>query len=301
VTARRRSRFRLNRTPIKPKEAIVKNHLPAKAILALAALSLGLTNVAAAEGPAPVAPATAPSADDALVQRLEQSGALDKAVERAVGRYIERQKQARQKAQEEAEAKAEELARKARPVNAGRDHLWGDAKAPISIIEYSDFECPFCKRFHGIPEAVVKRMDGKVNFVWRQLPLDMHGPKAKREAEAAECAGRIGGNDAYWRYSNGIMERTRSNGQGLPEGDRDPLLALADELKIDAAAFGKCLDSNEVKQRLADDAKDAADAGITGTPGIILRNAATGKTLAFAGAVSTEELEARVQELLSGK
>jgi protein-disulfide isomerase len=246
------------------------------------------------------AAATEPSKseDDALLQRLEQSGALDQAVERAIQRLTRRQMEAQQKAQDEALARSRELAKNARPVDPAHDHVQGDARAPISIIEYSDFECPFCKRFHGVPEEVVKRLGGKVNFVWRQFPLEMHGPAAMRAAEASECAARQGGNDSFWTYADEVMKRTRSNGQGLPAGDGDPLVALAAELKLDAAAFGKCLDSGETRQRVGEDMKDGEGAGVTGTPGIVLRNAASGKSTLIEGAIPAEALESAVRELL---
>jgi protein-disulfide isomerase len=239
-----------------------------------------------------------PSADDALLQRMEQSGALDQAVQRTLERLARRQFEARQKAQEDALAKRREMAKNARQVDAARDHLLGDAQAPISIIEYSDFECPFCKRFHGVPDEVVKRLGGKANFVWRHFPLEMHGPAAMREAEATECAARLGGNGSFWSYVNELMKRTRSNGQGLPADNGDPLLALAAELKLDTLAFNKCLESGETRQRVAEDLKDGEGAGVTGTPGIVLRNAATGKALFAEGAISADALEAGVRELL---
>jgi protein-disulfide isomerase len=237
-------------------------------------------------------------ADEALLKRVEQSGALDHAVERTLQRLMRRQMEAKQTAQADAVAKRIEMARNARPVNAARDHLLGDPQAPVSIIEYSDFECPFCKRFHGVPEEVVKRLAGKVNFVWRQFPLEMHGPAAAREAEASECAARIGGNDAFWSYANEVMRRTRSNGQGLPAGDGDPLVALAAELKIDSVAFGKCLESGESQKAVGEDLKDGEGSGVTGTPGIVLRNAATGKALLAEGAISADTLEQGIRELL---
>ena len=248
---------------------------------------------------ADTAVASPPAAEEALLKQLEQSGALDRAVERAINRYVQRQNEARKKVQEEAETRARELAARARAVDPARDHVWGDAKAPVSIIEYSDFECPFCKTFYGTPEEVVKRLAGKANFVWRQFPLPMHGTVAAREALAVECAGRIGGHNAFWGYARDIMRRTRSNGQGLPGSEHDPLLALAEEHQLDGGAFAKCLDSAEAGQMVAEDTKDGEGAGISGTPGVIVRNNKTGRTLLVGGAILADQLETRVRELLT--
>lgn len=82
------------------------------------------------------------------------------------------------------------------PIDA-EDHVLGDANAPITIIEYSDLECPFCIRFHTTQETIMKEYAGKVKWVHRHFPLDFHA-NAKPYAYAAECAAEVGGNDAFW-------------------------------------------------------------------------------------------------------
>jgi len=264
-------------------------------LLAPLMLGTGVTTLAYGAG---AAKKTAAEADEAVIRRLEQSGALDQAVDRSVQRLVHKQTEERQKAQDEALAKRNELAKNARAVDAARDHLLGDPQAAVSIIEYSDFECPYCKRFHGIPEAVVKRLDGKANLVWRHFPLEFHNPAALREAEATECAARQGGNDAFWIFADELMKRTRSNGKGLPGANGDPLLAVAQELKLDVAAFGGCLASAETRTQIGEDRKDGEAAGVTGTPGIVLRHNASGKVRMIEGAISDAALEAQIRELL---
>lgn len=90
------------------------------------------------------------------------------------------------------------------PLDA-KDHVLGDTNAPITIIEYSDLECPFCIRFHTVQETIMKEYAGKVKWVHRHFPLDFHA-NAKPYAYAAECAAEIGGNDAFWKMIDYIFK-----------------------------------------------------------------------------------------------
>ena len=236
---------------------------------------------------------------DLIIQKLEDSGKLDAAFDRAVQRFTLRQQQAQRKQQEEQAARQKELNKNVRKPDPGRDHLMGDKGAEVTLIEFSDYECPYCKQFNGVPQEVVKRLGGRVNFVWRHFPLDFHNPVASREAAAAECVAKQGGNDAFWKFTDAVMARTASNGKGLPAGAGEPLAALASELKLDAAAFKKCLDAGEMNLRIEDDKNDGLRSGISGTPGIIIYNNKTGKTEFINGALPLEALEAATRGLLA--
>jgi protein-disulfide isomerase len=96
-----------------------------------------------------------------------------------------------------------------------KDHIAGNPQADLMIVEYSDPECPFCKRFH---ETMMQAMDeygkqGKVAWVYRHFPLDSIHSKARHEAEAVECAGELGGNEKFWEYLNKLEEITPANNQ----------------------------------------------------------------------------------------
>ncbi|HEY4512123.1 MAG TPA: thioredoxin domain-containing protein [Candidatus Paceibacterota bacterium] len=98
------------------------------------------------------------------------------------------------------------------PVTA-KDHIKGNSSAPVKIVEYSDLECPFCKRFHATMLEVMSTYgkDGKVAWVFRHFPLAQLHSKAPKEAEAAECAAELGGNDGFWKFVDKINELTPSN------------------------------------------------------------------------------------------
>lgn len=96
------------------------------------------------------------------------------------------------------------------------DHIIGDINAKIIIVEYSDFECPFCKVFHKTMHEVIKNSGGEVAWVYRHFPIPGLHPKAFHEAEATECAWEQKGNDGFWKYADKIFDITPSN-NGLLE------------------------------------------------------------------------------------
>jgi len=99
-------------------------------------------------------------------------------------------------------------------------YILGNSDAEITWIEYSDLECPFCKKLHlaGTIDAVMKKYEGNVNFIFKHFPLDFHA-NAQKEAEAAECVGELAGGELYYKFINTIFERTKGNGTGFALGD----------------------------------------------------------------------------------
>lgn len=233
---------------------------------------------------------------DAVIRNLESNGVLDKAVERALTRVIKRQQDARRAEEEQSQAQLEERVRTARPALSPRDHVRGNPSAEVSLIEYTDFECPFCKQFHSTPKALLQRFDGRVNWVLRHFPLPFHDPAARQEAVASECAARLGGNDAFWKYSDALFERTRSNGRGL-QGE-NALLTLAISLGLNGDGFSRCLQDDKVSERIEQDMADGSAVGIQGTPTTVLHNNRTGATKVKIGASPLEALAEATERLL---
>lgn len=249
------------------------------------------------------APAQAAPEDDAalverisgeVVRKLQESGALDQAIDAGIERYVAKQREAQVAAANKAAEEARRRVEKVRPADPDRDHLYGNPEARVSLVEYSDFECPYCKRFHPTAKALVDASDGQVNWVYRHFPLGFHNPMAQQEAEASECAAELGGNDAFWRFADTLYERTASNGKGMPGGD---LGALAEEIGLDRTAFEACLESGRHAARVQADYKEGIALGISGTPGNILRNNETGKVLVRAGAQPLARLQAVIEQL----
>lgn len=174
------------------------------------------------------------------------------------------------------------------------DHVRGPRDARIILIEYSDLECPFCKAFHLTAQKAVDEYNGQVAWVYRHFPLDNLHPKADKEAEAVECAGKLNGEDGFWLMVDKIFEVTPSN-NGL---NLDDLPKLAGQIGVDAVKFKECLDSGKFAQHVEDDYQSGLKAGVQGTPGTILLDTKSGKTRVIPGAVPYEQLKQIIDELI---
>ncbi|MFH1401034.1 MAG: thioredoxin domain-containing protein [Nanoarchaeota archaeon] len=142
------------------------------------------------------------------------------------------------------------------------DAVRGDAKAPITIVEFSDYECPFCARFYTqtLGQIETNYIDtGKAKLIFRDFPLSFH-PQAQKAAEAAECAGEQG---KYYDMHDLLF------GSGVA-GGVDGFKQYAADIGLDTTAFDTCLDSGKMAAETAKDMQDGAAAGISGTPGFII-------------------------------
>lgn len=215
---------------------------------------------------------------DTVIKELRESGAIDKAVDAGIERYVERQRaEAAERERREADTRSATI----RPVSMGRDHVRGNPSAPVTLIEYSDFECPFCKRFHSTMKQLVDESSGQLKWVYRHFPIDeLHPVKARKEAAATECAAEFGGNDAFWKFADRFFELTPSNNKT----DVDTVLPLiAREIGLDKARFASCLASGRHDQRVEEDRQNAVASGGRGTPWSIIVSK-RGKTYLFSGA-----------------
>lgn len=152
-----------------------------------------------------------------------------------------------------------------RPVTS-EDHIKGNPNAPIKIVEYSDFECPFCKRFHDTMNEVMDKYgeSGEVAWVFRQFPLEqLHPVKAQAVAVASECANEQGGNDAFWKFTDGYFDVTLTNNRTDIE---TVIPQLVKEAGLDQVAFQTCFESGKYDDHIAADIANAVETGGRGTP-----------------------------------
>jgi len=147
-----------------------------------------------------------------------------------------------------------------KPISSS-DHVLGDPKAPIVIVEYSDIECPYCKQFHNTLHSLMSEYGagGKLAWAFRHFPVHSNSVK---EGEAIECAAELGGNDAFWKYTDKIFAETKSN-NGI---DLARLPGIASEVGLDVTKFNACLSSEKYKAKIEQDRQDVVDAGAQGTP-----------------------------------
>jgi protein-disulfide isomerase len=158
----------------------------------------------------------------------------------------------------------------------------GPADAPVTIVEFSDFQCPFCARVVPTLEQVKEKYGDKVRLVYRHFPLGMH-PNAPKAAEAAMCAEEQG---KFWEMHDLMFEEQ----QQLAVAD---LKAKAERLELDTDQFNQCLDSGKYKAEVQADMQAGQRAGVTGTPAMFIN----GRLVS--GAVPVEQVEEVIDNELS--
>lgn len=149
------------------------------------------------------------------------------------------------------------------PIDVDNGHfpVKGDKDAPVTIVEFSDFECPFCGRFYTdtLPTLIKDYIDtGKAKLYYRHFPLSFH-PQAKPLANVAECANE---QDKFWEMHDKIFE----NNATVSSSTMDTYKGWAAELGLDTGKFNDCVDSSKYEKDIDADMADGTTAGVSGTP-----------------------------------
>jgi protein-disulfide isomerase len=172
------------------------------------------------------------------------------------------------------------------PAVTEADHIRGNVDAPITIIEYSDFECPYCERFHPTMQQVMEDYTDEVRWVFRHFPLSFH-PNAIGAAMAAECAGE---QDKFWEMGDALFENRTTLGEDL-------YLSLASDLGLNTSAFTDCYESDKYLDDIEAEAQAGAAAGVTGTPGSFVIDA-DGNAIPIKGALPYSSVAAAIDSVL---
>jgi protein-disulfide isomerase len=163
----------------------------------------------------------------------------------------------------------------------------------VTIVEYSDFDCPFCSRFHdSMNEIVANNPD--VAWVYRHFPLEQLHPEAEGVAMAAECVGELAGSDAFWSFTDEYFA-VRGAGDSTAHDVLVPQLAA--DAGVSSAAFTECMDSGRTQSLVQEDVDNAVATGGRGTPWSILIGP-TGETYPINGALPTASIEQLIQVAL---
>lgn len=189
-----------------------------------------------------------------------------------------------------AEAAVESSQIKIREVSES-DHVRGAAQAKVTVIEYSDLECPFCKQYHATLQRLLATYPEDVRWVWRHFPLTQLHSKAVREAVATECAAEQG---KFWEMTDEIMRVTPAN-NGL---DLATLPQIAQRAGVaNLAQFEQCMSDNKYENRVKNDVADAQLAGGRGTPHTVIIDTQGNKEV-LVGAQPFETVEAKIKAAL---
>jgi len=144
------------------------------------------------------------------------------------------------------------------------DYIRGNPNAPIVMIEYSDYDCPFCKQFHTVMTDVMNQnaASGKVAWVYRQFPIGQLHPNAPKISEAALCVGSLGGSDAFWKFTDtvfGARDVTeQTNMVKLPD--------YAEQAGVKRSDFTDCYNSGKMLDKVKASATEGFNLGARGTP-----------------------------------
>lgn len=168
----------------------------------------------------------------------------------------------------------------------------GDPKAPLVMVEYTDFQCPYCQQFHNTAFAQIKANyidTGKVRFVSRDFPLDFH-ENARRAATAGRCAAEQG---KFWEMRHVMIVNAATL-------TADNLSSYAASVHMDVPKFKSCLESDKFKAQIDQDIVEANVAGVQGTPSFIIGRVENDQLdgVRLVGAMPYAEFDAKIQEML---
>jgi protein-disulfide isomerase len=151
-------------------------------------------------------------------------------------------------------------------INVAGEPFKGAKDAKVTIVEYSDFQCPFCKRgYDTIETGVLKQYEGKVKFYFRHFPLPFH-PWAMPGAIAAECA-KVQKPEAYWTLYDAYFTH---QGEVNPQNVKDKAIEFLKDAKIDMTKWGACFDAKETAAKVNAQHDEGASLGVTGTPAFFI-------------------------------
>lgn len=223
-----------------------------------------------------------------------QSNVLDERIEKGIENYVAKQEQKAKDQQAKLEDdRQKENGEKAKnvPAVSDTDHVRGGSDTAVTLVEYSDFSCPFCVRFHATAIQILDEYEGKVNWVYRHYPLAFHNPGATNQASASECVAELGGNDKFWEFGDKIVESGVTSVEDLAK--------LAGSVGVNEKSVLNCIKSEKYLDIIEGQMNDGVASGVTGTPGNLLINNKTGEVMLVEGAQPFSAFKQVIDGMLS--
>lgn len=180
------------------------------------------------------------------------------------------------------------------PAPSSSDHMIGSPNAPIVLVEYSDFECPYCQMIYPTIKQIVAESNGEVAWVMREYPLYQIHANAMPGADAAECIAEQKGNDGFWQFADAVFaDQSKISPSYFAQ--------VAKGLGVNMDTYTSCVSSHKYADKINKEIADAQATGGNGTPYTVVINTKTGKQYSIPGALPYAQLQAVIAEAKAGK
>lgn len=166
-------------------------------------------------------------------------------------------------------------------------HLYGNPKARYTLVEFSDYRCPYCQRFHDTAQSLVDEAGGNMNWEFVHFPLGMHEPQASQFAAGAECVSEALGNKAFWAYSHSVFEDASADAA-----------KVAETLGMKPEDFSRCVSDPATMAKVQEDKDKGARAGVTATPSSYIVDNKTREVVTVSGAQPRERVIEKLRTLM---
>ncbi|WP_160172745.1 DsbA family protein [Methylomarinum vadi] len=229
-----------------------------------------------------------------IIQEFLQSHSLKEIIREEIKSAEQEKKANKEKLQRQKKAAfLNRIQSQLREIDPNQDRIFGKPSALISIIEFSDFECPYCRKIHPILKRIVNDSDGSINWVFRHFPLSFHKPNALKEAQAAECAANQGNSQTFWKFTDALFMQPRRGKQ-----QREQLIKnAAEKIGISYEELQKCITANIFLKKIIDDENEAIKLGLKGTPVNLIINHKTNEIFLRQGSATLQTLQQDIKRL----
>jgi protein-disulfide isomerase len=173
------------------------------------------------------------------------------------------------------------------PAPSANDHIVGSPTAPIVLVEYSDFQCPYCSMIYPSLKDIVAKSNGQIAWVYREFPLYQIHPNALPAANAAECINDQLGNTAFWKFVDDDFNNQSNIGTAF-------FSAEAQKLGADMTKYNACVAVSTFQNKIEGQIAEAENSGGNGTPYTVIINTQTGKQFPVSGALPEAQLMAAI-------